>query len=124
MSEELVHIASAFFAAIERGDLDSVREIYSPQAQIWHNVTNTIQSREENVRLLGLFIARVLERRYEILSREFFPSGFVQRHLLHGTTATGEKIELHACIVAHFAEDRIERLFEYLDSAAVRSIFP
>jgi len=87
-------------------------------------VTGRTQSREENVRLLGLFVDRVPERRYEVLSREFFPGGFVQRHLLHGKTATGEKLELHACLVVHFAGDRIERLFEYLDSAAVRSVFP
>ena len=124
MNEVLDRIVSDFFAAIERGDLDAVREIYSPRAQIWHNVTGVTQTREENVRLLGVFIARVPERRYEILSREFFPGGLVQRHLLHGTTSAGEKLELHACIVFHFAESRIERLFEYLDSAAVRSVFP
>ena len=62
-------------------------------------------------------------RRYEVLSREFFADGFVQRHLLHGTTVSGEKLELHACLVVHFAGDRIARLYEYLDSAAVRSVF-
>ncbi|HEY2775394.1 MAG TPA: nuclear transport factor 2 family protein [Candidatus Binatia bacterium] len=124
MKDPFDRIASGFFAAIERGDLESVRDTYSPQAQIWHNVTGRTQTRDENVRLLGLFIARVSDRRYEILSRGFFPGGFVQRHLLLGTSMTGEKIEIPACLVVHFAEGRIERLFEYLDSAAVRSIFP
>ncbi len=124
MNEQLEGIASRFFAAIERGDLESVRDVYSPHAQIWHNVTGRTQTRDENVKLLGLFISRVSERRYEILSREFFPGGFVQRHLLHGKAASGEKVELHACLIVHFAEGRIERLFEYLDSAAVRSVFP
>jgi ketosteroid isomerase-like protein len=124
MNDRLDRLASDFFTAIERGDLESVRDIYAPHAQIWHNVTGKTQTRDENVRLLGLFIARVSDRRYEIVSREFFPGGFVQRHLLHGTIATGEKIELPACLVVHIAEGRIERLFEYLDSAAVRSIFP
>ena len=123
MNEELDRIASVFFAAIERGDLESVRDVYSPHAQIWHNVTGRTQTRDENVRLLGQFIARVSARRYEILSREFFAGGFVQRHLLHGETANGETIALHACLVVHLAEGRIERLFEYLDSAAVRSVF-
>ncbi|HXC49745.1 MAG TPA: nuclear transport factor 2 family protein [Candidatus Limnocylindrales bacterium] len=124
MKEQFDRIASEFFAAIERGDLESVRDIYAPDAQIWHNVTRRTQTRDENLRLLGLFIARVTDRRYEIQSREFFAGGFVQRHLLHGTSASGEKLELPACLVVHFAEGRIERLYEYLDSAAVRSIFP
>ena len=59
MSAEHDRIVSSFFAAIERGDLDAVREIYSPGAQVWHNVTGRTQTREENVQLLGLFIARV-----------------------------------------------------------------
>jgi ketosteroid isomerase-like protein len=61
-------VASEFFAAIERGDLDAVRELYSPEAKIWHNVTNRAQTREENLALLGYFTGRVSERRYEELA--------------------------------------------------------
>ena len=36
MSNEIDTIASDLFAAIERGDLDAVRELYSPEVEIWH----------------------------------------------------------------------------------------
>ena len=39
MTNEADTIASDFFAAIERGDLAAIRELYSPEAEIWHNVT-------------------------------------------------------------------------------------
>ena len=42
MTDETDAIASDFFAAIERRDLDAVRELYAPEAEIWHNVTGKI----------------------------------------------------------------------------------
>jgi ketosteroid isomerase-like protein len=121
--EEIDTIASKFFAAIERGDLDAVRDIYSPEVEVWHNVTNGVQTREENLALLRYFTGRVSERRYELLAREFFAGGFVQRHILHGKLASGELIAAPVCLVVHVSAGRIDRLFEYLDPATVRAAF-
>jgi ketosteroid isomerase-like protein len=123
VTDETDALASAFFAAIERGDLAAVRELYSPAAEIWHNVTKRSQSREENLALLESFTGRVSERRYEVLAREFFPGGFVQRHVLHGRLGSGERIAAPVCLVVHVSGGRIERLFEYVDFAAVRGAF-
>jgi ketosteroid isomerase-like protein len=123
MTDDTDRIASAFFAAIERGDLDAVRELYAPDAEIWHNVTNRAQTREENLALLKYFTGRVSERRYEVLARELFPGGFVQRHVLHGKLGSGELVAAPVCLVVHVSAGRIERLFEYLDPATVRAAF-
>jgi ketosteroid isomerase-like protein len=123
VADEADQIASAFFAAIERGDLAAVRELYSPRAEIWHNVTGRSQTREENLALLRYFTERVSERRYEVLARELFRGGFVQRHILHGKLASGELVAAPVCLVVYVSEGRIERLFEYLDPATVRSVF-
>lgn len=116
-------IASELFAAIERGDLDALRELYAPEVEIWHNVTGRTQTREENLSLLRYFVGRVSERRYEVLARDFFPGGFVQRHVLHGRVASGDLITAPACLVVYVSKGKIERLFEYLDQAAVRAVF-
>jgi len=123
MTDDTERIASAFFAAIARGDLDAVREIYSPDVQVWHNVTGRVQTRDENLSLLRFFTGRVSEMRYEVLARELFPGGFVQRHVLHGKVASGEAIAAPVCLVVHLAGGRIERLYEYLDAASVRAAF-
>ena len=123
MNEEIDTIASEFFAAIARGDLDAVRELYSPEARIWHNVTGKSQTREENLALLRYFTLRVSELRYEVLARAFFEGGFVQRHTLHGTLESGELIAAPVCLVVHVSRGKIERLFEYLDPATVRGAF-
>jgi len=123
VSEPSNSIAVQFFAAIERGDLDAVRELYSPSVEVWHNVTGQTQTREENLKLLGYFTGRVCELRYEVLARDFFDGGFVQRHILHGKLETGEMIAAPVCLIVYVAGGRIQRLFEYLDPAAVQAAF-
>ncbi len=49
-SEETV---SRFFAAIEAGDIGTVREIYAPDAVIWHNDDLVEQPVEENLTVLA-----------------------------------------------------------------------
>ena len=123
MSNEIDTVASRLLTAIERRDLDAVRELYSPDVEIWHNVTGKTQSRDENLALLRYFTGRVSELRYQVLAREFFPGGFVQRHVLHGKLASGELIAAPVCLVVYVSGGKIERLFEYLDPATVRGVF-
>ena len=123
MSEDTKAIATRFFAAIERGDLAAVRDLYAPDVQVWHNVTNRAQTRDENLKLLEYFTSRVGERCYEIQARDFFPGGFVQRHVLHGKLASGDLVSAPVCIVIYVAGGKIARLFEYLDPATVRAVF-
>jgi ketosteroid isomerase-like protein len=124
MAQETETIASEFFAAIARCDLSAVRELYSPDAEIWHNVTGKTQTREENLSLLRYFTGRVSELRYEVLARELFKGGFVQRHILHGKLESGELIAAPVCLVVYVSGGKIARLFEYLDPASVRAAFP
>src|SRR5262245_16045478 len=123
MSDDLRTVASDLFAAIERGDLEAVRGLYAENVEIWHNVTGKTQTRDENLRLLKFFTGRVAERRYEVLGRDFFPGGFVQRHILHGKLASGELVAAPVCLIIHVSKGKIDRVFEYVDSAAIRGIF-
>ncbi len=122
-TEELDRIASAFFEAIERADLERVRELYAPEVEVWHNVSGRTQSRDENLRLLEYFTSRVSNLRYEILARDFFRGGFVQRHVVHGKLASGETIDAPVCLVVYVSKGAIRRLFEYLDPASVQAAF-
>lgn len=123
MAQETERIASEFFAAIEHRDLDTVRELYSPEVEVWHNVTGKSQTREENLSLLRYFTGRVSELRYEVLARDLFQGGFVQRHILHGRLESGSLIAAPVCLVVYVSGGKITRLFEYLDPASVRAVF-
>jgi ketosteroid isomerase-like protein len=116
-------LASSFFAAIESGDLKTVHEIYAPSVGVWHNVTGKTQTRDENLRLLEFWTRQVTDLKYEILAREFFPGGFLQRHIVHGAVASGERIEASVCVVVYVSDGKIVKLFEYLDAKAVEAAF-
>ena len=121
--DEIESLASDFIAAIQKRDLDTVRDIYSPDVEIWHNVTRQTQTREENLALLANFTARVKQLRYDEVERDVFEGGYAQRHVVRGVLASGEKVEIPAALIVYVVEGRIIRLFEYIDAAVVAPVF-
>ena len=115
-------LADRLFAAIEAGDVDAVRELYAPDAVIWHNTDGIEQTAEQNLRVLGWVTANLADRRYEDVRRLITPSGFVQQHVLRFTRADGTRQEVPACVVVACDGGRITRVDEYLDSAHVARI--
>jgi ketosteroid isomerase-like protein len=112
-------VAEHLFAAIEAGDLEAVRDLYAPDAVIWHNTDGTEQTVEQNLRVLRWVVDHLADRRYEEVRRSATTTGFVQQHVLRCTRADGVRVEVPACLVVTVAGGRITRLEEYLDSAHV-----
>ena len=115
-------IAERFFAAIEAGDVAAVRELYAPDAAIWHNTDGVVQTPDDNARTLGWITANLRDVRYTEVRRAATEHGFVQQHVLVATNRAGARIEVPACIVTTVRDGRITRLDEYLDSACVTAI--
>jgi uncharacterized protein len=114
---EPLELAERLIAAIVAGDVDAVREIYAPEARIWHNFDGLEQNVEENLRLLRWLVRNVANLRYEEVRRQRTERGFLEQHVLRGTTQDGRPIELPACLVCTVEKGRITRIDEYLDSA-------
>lgn len=123
-ANESLEVADKLFAAIPRGDLDAVRGIYAPDAQIWHNHDGVTQDVTANLRVLAWVVQNVKGIRYEEVRRQATPTGFVQQHVLRGTGPSGKPVEIPACIVCTVAGGRITRLDEYLDSAQIAALLP
>jgi ketosteroid isomerase-like protein len=115
-------LADRFFAAIEAGDIAAVRDIYAPDAEIWHNTDGLVQSPDDNARTLGWIAANLRDVRYTEIKRSATADGFVQQHVLVATNRAGARVEVPACIVTTVRDGRISRLDEYLDSASVAAI--
>ena len=115
-------LAERFFAAIEAGDIAAVRELYAPDAEIWHNTDGLVQSPDDNARTLGWITTNLRDVSYTKVKRSATEDGFVQQHVLVATNRAGERIEVPACIVTTVRDGRIARLDEYLDSACVTAI--
>jgi ketosteroid isomerase-like protein len=113
MSEDVV---VRFFAALEGGDIAALREIYAPDAVIWHNDDLIEQPVEENLRVLAGLHRVVSGLRYDITRRVPAPDGVLQQHVLRGTLRSGAAVELHAAMYLQVRDGHISRIEEYLDS--------
>jgi ketosteroid isomerase-like protein len=119
---DALDVAARLFAAIEAGDIDAVRAIYAPDAEIWHNTDGAVQGPDDNARTLSWVTTNLRGVRYTDVRRSATSTGFVQQHVLVATNRAGQRVAVPACIVATVRDERIIRLDEYLDSAAVARI--
>jgi ketosteroid isomerase-like protein len=119
LNEEIV---VRFFAALEAGDIDTLREIYAPDAVIWHNDDLVEQPVDDNLKVLQGLHRAVSGLRYDIVRRVPAPDGVLQQHVLRGRLANGTDVELHAAMYLQVRDGHVTRIEEYLDSAKRSSI--
>jgi uncharacterized protein len=112
-------LAERLFSAVERGDLDALRQLYAPTAEIWHNTDQQVQTLEQNLSTIAWIAANVKDFRYEDIQRQATETGFIEQHMTRGTGPSGKEFAIPACIVCTVVDGRITRLDEYLDSAHV-----
>ena len=117
-----LRVAERLFEAIPKGDLEAVRALYAPDAQIWHNHDGIVQDPAANLQVLGWVVKNIRGIRYEEVRRQATPTGFVQQHVMRGTAPGGKAFELAACIICTVVDGRITRLDEYLDSAQLSAL--
>jgi ketosteroid isomerase-like protein len=119
----ILALAERFSAAAGSGDIEALRQIYAEDARIWHNFDNVGQTVDENLKVIGWMEHVLPGRKYDVLRRVVIPGGYLQQHVLSGTTRKGASISIHACLVVMVKNGRISRLEGYLDptqAAALR----
>ncbi|WP_245234013.1 nuclear transport factor 2 family protein [Mycobacterium sp. PS03-16] len=110
-------VADRLFAAIADSDIAAVEALWAPDVRVWHSGDRRDNERARALRVIGWFVGRTVERRYEVLDRRFFDGGFVQQHILHATGTGGEVVAMRVCIVIMVGEDGlITRIDEYFDT--------
>lgn len=112
----IADVADAFFAAIENADIDALRRLYDDDARIWHNFDQIEQTVEQNMAVLAYIVRTLADRRYEEVRRVVLDDGFVQQHVLRGTTPRGP-LEMPAMMRVWVADGKVTRIDEYLDPA-------
>jgi ketosteroid isomerase-like protein len=106
------------FASIAAGELDAVAELYCDDAEVWNNSSGRTLRRDASMRLLGAFLERAGELRYEVLERRHWEDGAMQRHVLH-VRPNGVDHAIDVCITFVFADGRIRHIREYVDGRAL-----
>ncbi len=118
-----MEVADRLFKAIELGDIAAVENIYAPDAKIWHNFDQKIQTATENLAVLGWMVQNMAEIAYGEVRRQPTPSGFVQQHVLTvRVKSSGRRFSIPSCIIATVKGAHITRLDEYLDSAQIAAL--
>jgi len=118
--DDIRAMATRFFDAIEAGDIETMRDSFTPDAEIWHNTDELIVTRDQTAATLTGMVARIDAREYADRRLTVFPGGFVQQHVLKGVrTHDGGAVRLPCAIVCKVEGGKITRLDEYFDSAHV-----
>jgi len=119
---DVLELADRFFDAIERNDSDALRQIYTPDVTVWHNHDRKGQDLETNLKVLSWLHRNVSDKRYDEVRRMPTATGFVEQHVLRGTTKTGKVLDVPACLVITVTGGRISRIEEYVDSADLAAL--
>src|SRR3546814_18906022 len=75
---------SRFFDAIEAGDIETMQDSFTPDAEIWHNTDELIVTPAQTAQTLTGMVARIKDRENAERRLTTFPGGFVQQHVLKG----------------------------------------
>lgn len=117
MPNTALEVAQQLFEQIEAKRVEGVAALYADDILVWHNFTNTTQSKAENLQTLGGLTKNVVQIRYDVTERILLGDRVMQRHVLRCRVANGEEVAIPACIFVAVRDGRITRIDEYLDTA-------
>lgn len=114
----LASVADWLFSAVEAGDVAAVAAMWSEDVSVWHAGDKHRSDKARAMRVIEWFLDATSDRRYDVLDRQFFSGGFVQQHILHGTTRSQNPYSLRVGIIIRVGRDSlITRIDEYFDPA-------
>lgn len=110
-------VIDRMFAALGRGDLMAVAECYTPDARVWHGFDGIAHDLASIMVEWEALVANFPQREFVDVHRQPTPDGFVQQHVMTGTTLSGIRKAWPVCVVVRIKDGRIARLDEYIDRA-------
>ncbi len=117
-----VKLAERLFSAIAAGDVVTVRECYSADTQLVNATTGSAMGIDAIGGLVEVLAREIPDFRYEQVRCEPTPTGFVQQHVIRGTSPQGKAFSIPACCVALVRDGQVTRLDEYADAAALATL--
>lgn len=110
-----IELAQRFVRALNEKDEAAIRQIYSPDARIWHNFDGKYQTIDENMKGMYWIHKRLSAINYDVVRQVELPDGYLQEHVLRGKLASGEDFAMAACVICTVKDGRVTSLREYLD---------
>ena len=110
------------FRIVEEGDLAELREVFTPDAQVWHNTDDRLVDVETTIANLAKLRASAAALRYTEVRRVPTPDGFVQQHDLLVEMRDGRVVVDRACCVCRVEDGRVAWMDAYHDSAVTHAM--
>lgn len=110
-----IELARRFVRALNEKDEAAIRQIYSPDARIWHNFDGKYQTIDENMKGMYWIHKRLSGINYDVVRLIEIQDGYLQEHVLRGKLASGEDFAMAACVICTVQDGRVTSLREYLD---------
>jgi ketosteroid isomerase-like protein len=117
-ADAAVAVGKRLFSVSDRGDLNELREVFTPDVEIWHNTDESIIGVEQTIKNLHRIRSTAAVFEYRDLRVDPTPSGFVEQHLLYVKMPDGREVFDRVASVARVENGRIARFDAYHDSAA------
>ena len=112
-------VIDRMFAALSAGDLAAAAECFTSDARLWHSFDCVAHDLAGVMGEWQGLVANFRYRDFVDVRRQPTPGGFVQQHVMIGTTASGVRKAWPVCIVVRIERGLIARLDEYIDRAGV-----
>ena len=109
--------ADRFFNALLEGDLGQMQAACAAGSVLWINVTEKERPLEASLPGFASLRGRMPDLRLEDVRRRGVPGGFIEQHVLTGTTPSDDRLRVVGCFVGTIEAGLIVRLEEYVDSA-------
>lgn len=113
-------LCNEFFDALESGDVERVGGFYADDMTMWVNTTGQTMTRDENLAVLEQGKSLHRRRLYNDRTINAMHDGFVVQYTCEVTTHKGDKFPLSSCLVAQVWNDKIVKLYEYMDTGKIR----
>jgi ketosteroid isomerase-like protein len=118
MADERDRLADGLLSAVEAHDIAAMRQVYAPDAKIWHSHDGLTQTVDESLAVVAAFMRRAEGTRYVDRRRHLIEDGFVLQHRMT-TRFDGAPVAVDVCIVCEVKDGRISRLEEYFHGGAL-----
>lgn len=101
--------------ALGAGDIEAVRACCTEDVVFWHCFDQLAQDFNDAARGFEQFFAGFPERLFVDARRAAIPGGFMQQHLMVGTTPSGKRLGWPICVIVRLRGGLISRYEEYID---------
>ena len=107
--------ANRFFDGLLAGDLAALQSACAPGSILWINLTERERPLEASLAAFTSLRSKVPDLHFEAVRRRGVAGGFVEQHVLAGTTPGGDLLRVVGCFIGTVEDGRITRLEEYVD---------